>query len=159
MPFIVLSTGKRTEVDSVDFLRLGHLKWQETSGYASRSRRCGGQTKTMFLHRVICPIDGEVDHINGNPLDNRRANLRPASRAQQNQNSRGRVRVSLYKGVWEAPGGRWIAHIKAPGRKRHIGCFDSQEEAARAYDREASKFFGAFARLNFPIQTEASCTG
>lgn len=90
----------------------------------------------------------ELDHINGNPSDNRIANLRPATRSQNNQNTRRRCdNKSGFKGVsWITARGKWRAEIKADGRVLHLGYFQTREEAHAAYMTAAEKFFGEFAR-------------
>ncbi len=96
----------------------------------------------------------EVDHINGNKLDNRRSNLRLANRST-NQANRGASyhNKSGLKGVCHAPHtkDRWRAQITVRGHKMYLGTFTTPEEAARAYDQAAIQHFGEFARLNFPV--------
>lgn len=97
--------------------------------------------KPKRLHRIIMDAKpGEiVDHINGNPLDNRRRNLRVTTSSVNNQNARKRKDgvTSKYKGVsWYAPGRCWKAQIQIKGKKRHIGYYPSQEDAAAAYNSE-----------------------
>lgn len=89
-----------------------------------------------------------IDHINGDPLDNRIANLREASYALNNANSRIRKNnKSGYKGVsWSENAGRWGAWFSLHGKTRHLGYFDSPEAAHEAYFEAASAAFGEFAR-------------
>jgi hypothetical protein len=94
-----------------------------------------------------------VDHINGNGLDNRRANLRLATYTQNNWNNRQRVErySSKYRGVsWHKRWGKWSAVISVKGRKKHLGYYRDEKEAAEAFDRAAKKYRGEFAVLNFP---------
>jgi hypothetical protein len=106
------------------------------------------------LHRVImdCPDGMTVDHINGDTMDNRRCNLRIATQSQ-NQMNRGSCRgsSSRYKGVSHHKlTGKFTAQIRVDGKKRHLGLFASEEDAAKAYDDAAIEAFGEFARPNLP---------
>ncbi len=93
-----------------------------------------------------------VDHINGDGLDNRRANLRLATPAQNNWNSKSGMGrgASRYKGVqWHKHRKKWVVVIGVNGRKEHIGYFGDEKEAARAYDKAAKERHGEYAVLNF----------
>jgi hypothetical protein len=107
----------------------------------------------LIYEAFVGPIpDGmEIDHRDGNPKNNALENLRICTHQQNNHNRRSRGGTSKYKGVyWYAMRQRWRVRIKAPaGRIFYIGDFDDEVEAAKAYDREAIKHFGEFARLNF----------
>lgn len=109
-------------------------------------------------HRVIwsivngCDPTEQIDHINGDPSDNRIANLREATQRQNCQNRRSRIgSSSKYLGVnWHGHTQKWVAAIGAKGIQSHIGVYDTEYEAAVAYDAAAKKYHGEFARLNFP---------
>jgi len=89
----------------------------------------------------------DIDHINGDRADNRWANLRSATRSQNNANSRPR-RDGCLKGVSKrSRDGRYVAQISVGGRKRYIGLFATEEEAHAAYAAEATKHYGEFARV------------
>ena len=109
------------------------------------------------MHRRImnAPDNLVVDHINYNGLDNRKANLRLATRRQ---NSLHVIRTmnpgsSKYKGVsWHTYKKRWGAQITTYGKTYHLGYFKDEIQAAKTYDEAARKYHGEFAALNFPSQ-------
>jgi hypothetical protein len=107
------------------------------------------------MHRdVLNPPDHLfVDHINHNGLDNRIANLRTAT-PQQNSYNRIHFRKnpsSKYKGVsFKKKEKKWTAQIRYDGKSKFIGTFDSEIEAAKAYDKAAKLYHKEFAALNFP---------
>lgn len=105
----------------------------------------------ISLHREILNAEKgvDVDHINGNTLDNRTENLRLCTRSQNLQN-RIKIRNSnqKYKGIYFA-NGKWIARAGA-GSKFKLGRFKSEIEAAKAYDDFVTKTYGSFAKINFP---------
>lgn len=98
----------------------------------------GNRRSPVRIHRIIMAAKpGEVvDHINGNPLDNRRNNLRVTTQAKNNQNARKRRKdcTSRFKGVCALPSGKWKSQIQVGGRKMSLGTFLTELEAARAYD-------------------------
>jgi hypothetical protein len=110
-------------------------------------------------HRVIwCLMTGEwptalIDHRDGDRGNNKWKNLRAATRSQNNRNTCSRLgSSSKYLGVyWEKQRGKWVAAINIGKRPKVLGCFASEEEAARAYDHAASREYGDFARSNFAI--------
>jgi hypothetical protein len=110
-----------------------------------------------FMHRLILPGVPEIDHKDGDGLNNQRSNLRPATRTQNNANGpkrrthAGRPTSSRFKGVsWNKHGRKWTAQIKDGDRMHYLGIFAEEIDAALAYDRAARDVFGEFARLNFP---------
>jgi hypothetical protein len=133
-------------------------KWHlSANGYAVSG---GWRAKRLYIHQLVLPVPTgyEVDHVNRNKLDNRRTNLRMATRAQ---NARNRVRSegarARYRGVQLAPSGKWGAYIRVDGKQKWLGCFDSPEEAARVRDAAAREHYGEFAVLNFPDKGDRSC--
>jgi hypothetical protein len=103
-----------------------------------------------MIHRLVLPDAKQINHINGNGLDNRRENLRSVTSAENHRNSRKRTRAtSQFKGVhWLVQGKKWRAMIYVNGKQRHLGCFARETDAALAYDVAARKHFGEFARPN-----------
>jgi hypothetical protein len=145
-----IGLGTVAVIDSGDMARVSGINWHlHSEGYAI-ARVCG---KKVYMHRWLVnpPEDMTVDHINGDRLDNRRCNLRIATRSQNYCNRAGKVATSAYKGVsWHKATKTWRATISADKRQRSLGYFHSEIEAARAYDEAAKSLHGEFARLNFP---------
>ena len=114
-----------------------------------------GKRSVFPMHRLILgnPDRGwDVDHINHDGLDNRRENLRLVSHQQNAMNQRGwRKSSSQYKGVTRSrDSGRWIAKMNTNGDHIYLGVFDTEVDAARAYDQKAREVFGEHGYLNFP---------
>lgn len=123
-----------------------------TRVYAMRNmRRSDGSRRPVSMHTFLTAWDF-VDHENGNGLDNRRMNLRPASGSENGQNKGIQSNnTSGFKGVcWHKGARKWTASIKSDGRDRYLGLHLSADLAAMAYDEAARELFGEFARLNFP---------
>jgi hypothetical protein len=159
MAAIPLTGGFVALVDDVDLpMLLAMGAWQAqhngATTYARKSVWIDGRATSVNMHSVILGVS-LVDHVNGDGLDNRRANLRAATSAQNAQNRRRRSdNTSGYKGVsWHRSSERWSAYITADGRRHHLGRFDDPTDAARAYDTAARELHGAFAALNFPEVT------
>lgn len=150
-----LTRGRFTVIDERDEGTVARHRWCfHHKGYAVRMLpRDGGKQRMAYIHRVIlaAPDGSEVDHRNRNTLDNRRSNLRLCTVRQNAQNRRRAVtNRSGYRGVhWAKYDRKWKATIRVSGRKQHLGYFVSAEDAARAYDQAALRFFGEFASLNF----------
>lgn len=153
---IPLTQGKYAIVDAADYEWLSRWRWYFVQGYVGRGENVDGR---FLMHREIlnAPNDMDVDHKDGNGLNNTRANLRLAT---QSQNLCNRVAESGYKGVgFQKRNGKWRARIKINRKEIYIGEFASAEDAARAYDVAALKHHGEFARLNFPPDTNGSYRG
>lgn len=151
---IQLSKGKTAIVDDADYDWLSQWKWRYGfKGYPKAHIWNDERTKrrTIEMHRLIMgePAGLQVDHINGDPLDNRRENLRLATNAQNQMNRRKTNGTSQFKGV-SFYSGKWHAYIERDGIKRKLGTFTNEIDAAQVYDKNAKELFGAFARLNFP---------
>jgi hypothetical protein len=157
---IPLTQGKYTIVDPEDFERLNKHKWHAVkSGNTFYAIRCVGPAKKttyIRMHREIIRPPGHlvVDHINHNGLDNRKANIRPATRSQNNFNRliiKRENSSSKYKGVaWKKDKKKWRARIHFNGEYKFLGYFKEEIHAAKAYDKAAKKYQKEFAVLNFP---------
>lgn len=166
MKEIELSKGMVAIVDDCDFDELSRFNWYlgtTSVVYAIRNIYLpDGKRRTLGMHRQIMQMAGfdiagrEVDHRDGNGLDNRRENLRLASHADNMRNKGVSCNnTSGFKGIYRVKeGSSWAASIKSAGKACYLGRFNSSVEAARAYDRAAIVLFGEFARLNFPEDRE-----
>jgi hypothetical protein len=142
-----LTQGQVALVDVEDFDAIVKLRW-----YAKKSKH----TYYAFTHTKGFPLasfimkDKWIDHINGYGLDNRRCNLRKCTRAQNVHNQRPIADTSSrYKGVcWNKKDRKWRATIGKDSKRIYLGQFDNEDEATKAYNEEAKKLFGEFARLN-----------
>jgi hypothetical protein len=159
----VCATGETIWVDAADLAAVTRYAWRVNDrGYVVRSgasgtTRCG--KTTWRLHRWLLgdPPGLEVDHIDLNPLNNRRRNLRVATRAQNAANAPvGRRGTTGFKGVTREDR-RFLATVCVAGRQIRLGRHDTPEEAAHAYDAAAREYFGEFARVNFPREGEHGC--
>jgi len=152
MKKIRLSKGFETTVDDSDFEFLNRWKWYYAHGYAVRTVNLPNKTYQVRMHRVILDVpDGmDTDHINRNRLDNRRSNLRIATRSQNVANTFvEKQNRSGFKGVsWKKSNHKWCVQIRCKNRVIHIGPFVDIKEAAMAYNKMAKKSFGEFAVLN-----------
>jgi hypothetical protein len=122
--------------------------------YAVRSVRQNGKSRRIYMHRAIMGAakGQQVDHIDGDGLNNCRYNLRLATAAENQHNARRRIdNISGYKGVyWKMAQRKWCSQIQLNGKNQYIGLFICPIEAAHAYDRKAIELHGEFALLNFP---------
>lgn len=162
MKKIRLSQGKCALVDDVDFEWLNQWNWNASRAgkkfYAIRRHgiKEGGTGKLITMHRVITgdPKGKDVDHIDGNGLNNQRSNLRVCTRAENVRNrKKPKLNNEKYMGIQTYKGKRKTSYRAIIGHNKkvyHLGMFASPEEAARAYDKKAVEFFGKFAKVNFP---------
>lgn len=130
---ISVSKGNIALIDDEDYERISKHKWTiHNNGYARRNTF----GKTIYLHREIMNClgtDKSIDHINRNKLDNRKSNLRICTH-QENQWNKTYVGKNKtgFTGVTKK-GGKWRAKCKFMGMERHIGLFNTPEEANTAY--------------------------
>lgn len=161
--FIALTQGRFAIVDEQDRDQLARFNWfaikDKHTYYAVRNVKRDGKPALEFMHRVVAgtvQLGIDVDHRDGDGLNNRRSNLRECS-VRNNRRNVCHVKAgktSRWKGVYLSPargGGeqRWRAAIKLQNGKLSLGSFANEYEAARAYDRAALEHFGEFAALNF----------
>ena len=160
MAEIPLTQGMVTIVDEEDLDFLNQWKWcvsREDKGeenkiyYAVRGWRQGPKQKRICLHQLLIdvPRGKEIDHKDGDGLNNRRSNLRICNHQQNICNQRKQANASsIYKGVsWHKRNEKWEAYIGI-GKKKYLGNFQDEEQAALAYNQAAIINFGEFARLN-----------
>jgi hypothetical protein len=154
MKVIELSKGQVAVVDDESFMELAQYNWCISAvGYAVRRKKFpDGSVKVVYMHReLMCAQKGqEVDHINGNRLDNRRENLRLATRSQNAKNvGKKPSNKSGFKGVHKhGRNNSWVAQISVENKMIHLGSFKTPEEAALAYNAAAQRLHGEFANFN-----------
>ena len=144
----------KTRFDKDDLLKIIDFGWvMSTYGYAVAHKKIMGKNKTYSMHRVVLDSIGklEIDHINMNRLDNRKANLRFVTDSQQRWNTKSHLDSrSKFKGVnFLKSSGKWQARIAVNNKRYFLGNFRSEVEAAKAYDLFSKRYHGEFARLNF----------
>lgn len=154
---IPLTQSKFALIDEDMFDELSKYLWNCNNGYASRDRgkADGPGPQCIKMHQVIGGY--RWDHISRDTLDNRKCNLRPATKQQQAIN-RGLPsnNSSGFKGV-HYRNKKWKVSIGTSYNRKHLGSFYDPVEAALAYDKAARKYFGEFATLNFPESGEQGC--
>lgn len=161
MKIIDLTQGIGCLVDDEDFVALNqfswYASWRSREWVACRTIRLpGNKFRQLLMHQIILPVPAEllVDHRKHHDfwVDNRKSNLRVASRRENCQNSRKYLcGNNRFKGVsWKASRGLWRAYISYDKVQCHLGYYESEEDAAHVYDYAARAYFGEFACLNFP---------
>jgi hypothetical protein len=157
--FIPLTKGYEAVIDAEDVRLVEGVNWWALIGkwnavYAVCKTPCdaNGKRKTVYMHRVVmdAPDGMEVDHYNGDGLDNRRStNLRLATHSQNQHNQRIRnANTSGTKGVsWMEDVKKWRANIRVNGKQKHLGCFVDITDAAAAYAKASAELHGEFGRV------------
>lgn len=175
MMLIPLVGGKYfAKVDDADFDRLSQFRWY---AHIAKWRRVkfdgeGGKiyavrrenNRSLLMHREIMasvPKKKQIDHANGDGLDNQRSNLREATSSENQINRKLSRARSGYRGVTYRPTTTirgqtsvrkrpWVVNVSFSGRTQNIGSFESAEQAAKVYDRVVKLIYGDFAPLNLP---------
>lgn len=163
MKIIKLTQNQQTIVDNKYFDILNKYKWiadynKKRKPYAARRKKIKEKYPTTYIsmHRYIMYLEGynlinkEIDHINGDTLDNRVINLRVCTHAQNMKNRpKAKNNKSGYKGVyWFESRKKWIANISYNKKTIYLGCFNNKIDAAKAYNNAALKYYKEFAKLN-----------
>ena len=155
-----MAQPKYAKVDPADYKWLRKyqfIAWKTTNCFYAQMLEPNVITskKVLHMHQIILkvPEGMVVDHINHDGMDNRNANLRAATKAQNSYNRKkiSRPCSSKYKGVsWHKKSSKWEASITFEYKGIHLGIFKNEIDAAKAYDKAAKKYHKEFAALNFP---------
>ncbi len=164
MKRIPLTKGKFAIVDDEDYEELNKYNWRAVKSrntwYAYRYVWLpNNKVKAIAMHRQIlkAPKGLEVDHKNFDGLCNRRDNIRKCTTSQNQAHRKPfkRLGTSIYKGVsWNAGHKKWYVQVNAKNISHRLGCYDSEKEAARVYDKRAIELFGDFALTNAELYDE-----
>lgn len=149
---IHMKRGVVAMIDDCDEELVAQHSWHARQGvrpYVQSSIKTGSGWQNVLLHRFILrpPLALFVDHVDGNPLNNTRSNLRLATPAQ-NASHRTRPNRGRYIGVYKSASGKWAAAINPSGKTIYLGVFDDEVMAAAAYNDAATQVFGKFAGRN-----------
>lgn len=161
MPHVDLGEGLLALYDEEDERLVGAFRWyplrnpqrsQRLCYAAASSQPVDGRNRIITMHRLILRAQAgqQVDHVDGNGLNNVRRNLRFCTGAQNRANAqRSSTNTSGYKGVsWHPTARKWVASIQVDGRRQYLGLYPTREEAARAYNAATLAANGEFARPN-----------
>jgi hypothetical protein len=156
MKEIKLTKGFVALVDDEDFEYLNQFNWcfNIKDGAVAHTPKSGHNGKIMKMYKIImnAPKKMEVDHINGDKLDNRKENLRVCTHSENMKNIKilRSNNTSGFKGVHKHRN-KYVVNISnGSGKSEYVGIFQNKIDAAHVYDTEAIKRFGKFACLNFP---------
>lgn len=151
---LVLPCGSVTIVDAEDFEMCKEVPWYKSEQGYVRGRLTneeGVRERAVMMHRLLlnAPKGSYVDHVNGDRLDNRKENLRLCTKQENSWNRKPTKGSSKYKGIWFVKSRKkWRSCIRVNGKAMHLGYYETEEEAALAYNKAADKYFGEFAWLN-----------
>lgn len=154
LAYVPLTQGREAVIDVRDAHLVAGKRWVALVGkganYAASYTREGGKTVATLMHRLIlnAPSGALVDHVNGDGLDNTRANIRLATTAQNAHNQKlSSANRSGVKGVgWNARAGKWIARVMKDGKHTYLGLFEDLAAAEEAVLRARADLHGEFAR-------------
>jgi hypothetical protein len=168
MAEVPLSRGRVAIVDNEHYEWLAKVKWYVITpgkcSYAAHDTYIDEKRHCIYMHRLVMGLAMKnsgstlVDHINGDSLDNRRENLRFATKAQNSWNVPALGGSSKYKGVQKhGQCAGWTAGIKANNVRHYLGLFKTESEAAIAYNEAAVRLHGNFAKLNALSDETITC--
>ena len=161
------TNGRKVLVDDENYERLAKVKWSEEHGHAVRQVRIGGRAgkarkaRRVWMHRLVLGVTDaypivEIDHVDGNGLNDQRASLRIVSKSQNQRNRRKQTSTasSRFKGFsWDKSNRTvikpWRAHMRVEGKLIMLRRFADEQDAAKAYDEAATRYFGLHAHTNF----------
>ncbi len=151
MPTLVLRDGEKSRLSAKDFARFKNHRWlKNADGYVAHYLRIGKKATCVLLHRLVVKATKgqQVDHLNGDKLDNRRCNLRITSRTVNQLNSKlPSTNTSGYRGVtWNKRCKKWQSQFNRNGVFEYLGVFDDIKEAHEAYERAVRRY----CRLSLP---------
>lgn len=148
MVVLYLYCGTAVQIDDADVELVNNHRWHFNGGYARTNiKQVDGSYKGLYMHNLILGFIG-IDHIDGNGLNNTKANLRAATKAENSRNNHGK-RGKYGKGVYKNKN-RYTVKIGYENKRLYVGHYETIEEAKKAYDEAALKFHGEFAALNYP---------
>lgn len=158
--YVTLTKGYEAIIDAEDIVKVQSFNWTALvkarangkfqSVYAFRTERFNGGRRPVYMHRTIAetPTGMDTDHADGDGLNNTKANLRSATRAENGRNQKISVaNTSGFKGVtWHGRDRCWMAQIHMNGRNHFLGYHKTAEDAHRAYASASAELHGAFGR-------------
>lgn len=154
LAYVPLTQGMFARIDTDDIALVSPFNWYAAwhpgtrSFYAYTNQRVSSGFRTLNMHRLVLglPEGVDVDHVAHETLDNRRPLLRISTHQQNcfNQRAPKHSRSGLKGAQWDAQSGRWRSSIRVDGKTKHIGRFNTAEEAHAAYVEVATRTFGEF---------------